>query len=365
MKRSNGEGTIFKNNKTGKWVAQVTYYVGGKRKRKTKSSIRKSDAAEYLKDLHEEVRGGILQGGGDTLGENLNLWVAFIENNAAFNTHRIYKILIDKHINPYIGNIRLDKLTAHEIEVWLQALKDDGVGTSTIQMSFRCLKSYLNRAVKKQKKIKENPCVMVDMPQHKVGKANPFTAEEVKAILKELEHHILYLIYFLAFSTGMRLGEVLGLQWQCIDLDGGTISVEQQLLLKTRELAPPKTESSVREISISPELRAAILDHKKEMLRKGLISSDFVFCDKNGDPINFKRVYTAWRTTLKKCLLDHRGFHQTRHTFATLALSNGANIAVVSKTLGHANTSMTLDIYSHVLEEDRSVATSIVGKLIG
>lgn len=367
-KRSNGEGSVFphkiKGKKTGKYRAQVKYRVNGKQKSKTKTANSHSDAVAFLKQLHEEVDSGFLSKGSETVEKYLKSWLDYIENNKSINSFATYNDVVNNHVAPYLGRRKLTELSPIDIENMIQSMRESNKSSKTIQSSYDYLKIALNRAVNKLRMIPENPCNFVDRPRHTASDANPLTIDQTKSLLKSIKGELNYCICYTALTTGMRIGELLGLFWENVDLDSNHIHVVQQLCARECVLKPPKTKSSIRTIEISEETKQAMVDHRRLLLKLGCISNKYVFCNSKGKLLRHSTFNNQWLKILKNAEIPHRGFHQLRHTFATMALSNGAKISVVSKTLGHAKTSMTLDIYAHVLAEDKSEATSAVSKLI-
>lgn len=366
MKRSNGEGTVFKNPKTGKWVAQVTFHEGGKRKRKTKTSKNRSDANSNLRKLHEEVESGFASSGTETVSKYLKSWIETVERESTRNTYLSTRNIITNHVIPIIGRKQLVKLSPIDVQNMIDKLRDNGVGGRSVQLAY----CYLNTAMVRAysfRMIRENPCSPVKKPKHSYAKANPFTVDEVKALLKYLDGHHFHNLFYTGLTTGMRPGELFGLCWENVDLDKNKIHVVQQLSNAGgyKEIKPPKTKSSIRTIGISDSTATALINQRKLLVKKGYPANEFVFYGRNGYSIGYINFQSAWRVLLKKAGIEHRGFHQVRHTFATFAINSGVPITVISETLGHSNPSITLNVYAHVLPSQRSDATNAVSKLIG
>lgn len=365
-KRSNGEGTVFKNESTGKWVAQVTYYLDGKRHRKTKTSRTRADANANLRKLHDDIDNGLSASCKESVAKYLESWVEEYRQKGSINTYHAFKNIVYNHIIPGIGQKQLDKLSPMDVQNMINSMRINGVSSSNIQLSYNYLNQALRRAYK-FRMIRENPCGPVDKPKHKPAKANPFNMDEAKALMNYLDGHHLYSICYTALTTGMRPGELFGLFWEHVDLVECEISIEQQLTFAGghKYMKPPKTESSIRTISISDETASVLTEQRKHLVKSGFASSEYVFCGERGTPYARNNFDKKWKKVLKSAGVLHRGFHQMRHTFATMALSSGVPVTVVSETLGHASTAMTLDIYAHVLPTMKADATNAVSKLIG
>ncbi|QDT94145.1 tyrosine-type recombinase/integrase [Gimesia algae] len=366
MKRSNGEGTVFKNAKTGKWVAQVTYYQDGKRKRKTKTSRNRSDANSNLRKLHEEVESGFVSSGTETVGKYLKSWLENVQRENSENMFLSATNIMQNHVIPLIGRKHLVKLSPMDVQNMIDRLRDNGVGGRSVQMAYEYLNSAMVRAYA-FRMIRENPCGPIRKPKHSYAKANPFTVEEVQALLKYLKGHRFYNLVFVALTTGMRPGEVFGLFWENVDLDNAKIHVKQQLSNAggKKKIIPPKTKSSIRTVDISDATVTALIEQRKQLVKSGHAGSEYVFLGRNGASVGYINFQKIWTNILSKAGVQHRGFHHVRHTFATLAISSGVPITVISATLGHGNTATTLQTYAHAMPSQRSDATNAVSKMIG
>jgi integrase len=173
-------------------------------------------------------------------------------------------------------------------------------------------------------------------------------------------------LYVLAITAGLREGELLGLRWQDVNLDAETLSVRQQLT-RTRSglsFTSPKGDKS-RSIRLASNTVRVLKHHnkaqKEERLKAGSLWQDtrLVFTTKGGTPVDVGNLtYRSFRPLLERAGLPKIRGHDLRHTFATLLLSKGTHPKIVQEMLGHANISMTLDTYSHVLPtmQDEAIA---------
>jgi integrase len=180
-------------------------------------------------------------------------------------------------------------------------------------------------------------------------------------------------LFVLALSSGMRLGELLGLRWRDVDLDAGTLQVRQILVRMPSGLrfGEPKTKRSRRRISLSAGARDALRHHRArqaaERLRLGPVweDHDLVFANEIGKPLDAGNLLRRdfWRV-LSKAGVPRCRFHDLRHTCATLLLQQGVHAKVVSELLGHSSIGMTLDIYSHVIPDMQQHAVSAMDAVL-
>jgi len=179
-------------------------------------------------------------------------------------------------------------------------------------------------------------------------------------------------IWIVALATGLRRGELLGLRWQDVDVERRTLSVRQTVgLVGTTIVAgQPKTRSGRRTIPVPMDVIEVLREHRRRQNERRLVlgpiwqDHDLVFAAANGTPINpnnLKRDYTRLVTLADVPCIR---IHGVRHTHATLALQQGANIKAVSQRLGHARTSITMDIYAHVLPEQAQDVSEKVGSVL-
>lgn len=191
-------------------------------------------------------------------------------------------------------------------------------------------------------------------------KVDPFTLEEVQLILGKVPPAF-EPYYTVAFFTGMRTSELLGLKWPCVDFARNQILVRETLV--DNELDTPKTEGSNREIAISTPVLAVL---KRQQALTADIDSEFVFCAGNGAPLSRHNLaHRVWAPTLKALGLRHRPPYQTRHTAATLWLAAGEAPEWIAKQMGHTSTKMLFTVYSryvpNLTRKDGSMFELLVG----
>ena len=174
---------------------------------------------------------------------------------------------------------------------------------------------------------------------------NPFTLDEVWLFLNNVRAD--YKPYYTTrFFTGMRTSEIDGLKWDCVDFDRREISVKQALV--DGEMGPTKTLGSQRDIAMSQLVYDALLEQKRHTFGK----SEFVFCNSQGNPLEYHNVNRrVWKPTLAVLGLKHRRAYQTRHTAATLWLAAGENPEWIARQLGHSSTEMLFRVYSRYVPD--------------
>jgi len=199
---------------------------------------------------------------------------------------------------------------------------------------------------------------------------HPFTAEQARTLLKAVRGDRLEALYVLAVSTGLRLGELLGLRWQDVDLESGTLSVRQQLVRTKSDglcFTTPKSARGRRSVKLTPKALRVLEAHREQQLEHKQTLPDLwndrglVFTSTVGTPLDPSNLtYHTFQPLLRRIGFPKIRFHDLRHTCATLLLGRNVNPKIVQEMLGHANISETMDTYSHVLPSMQESAASAI-----
>lgn len=373
-KRANGEGSIYRlksGPNKGKWMATVTVGrgVGGKRIRRSRIAEKQADAKALLKELLNDATAGLLMlPRHPTVAEYLERWLAdTIKPNRSGNTHALYDNAATKHVAPQVGGIKIDDLTPLHVQAMIATWDRNGLGKRTQQVGLAVLSRAMGHAAKLGL-VRANPCRDIEPPRHDRKAMDPFTADEARSIIAAATTTEEATLWTLAFSTGMREGELFGLPWRNVDLFAATVKVDQQVTLvggKT-SISKPKTKRSIRTIDLTPDAVEALTQHRAELLKCGEASRDLVFVAPLGGVMsrnNFRQ--RLWLPTLERAGVRRRTFHEVRHTYATLSLGAGVPVHVVSAVMGHSRPSITLDAYSHAIPSQQTVARDTIAKLLG
>lgn len=353
-RRGNGEGSIYQRP-DGRWTAQVTvgYNAQGKRVRKTVYGESKGEVQEKLTRLQNSKLDGMLTDTGRLkVAAYLDRWLADVARpTIRATTHVSYEGLIRNHISPRIGGIKLDKLTPAHVQGLYSALERDGA-SSTIRRQCHVV---LNRALKQAVQwgmVPRNVCSAAKRPRDEEKEIQPLTAEQAQALLNAAAGNRLEALYVVAVTTGMRLGELMGLQWGDVDLEAGAIQVRRTLqeVGGKFSLVETKTKKSKRKVDLPKLAVDALHEHRKRQLAAGHLAGGYVFTDTAGGHLRRSNVHRySYKPLLKRAGLPTIRFHDLRHTAATLLLLDGVHPKIVQERLGHSKIGVTLDTYSHVL----------------
>lgn len=372
-RRGRGEGSI-QQRKDGLWAAVLTvgYDERGKRKRRSVYGKTKQEVMEKLSRLQGEVVAGTLtEVSAETIADFLQRWLADVAKpRVRANTHRFYSALVRNHINQRIGGVRLSKLTPLQVQALHSSLQRDGGSARLRQQVHLLLHGAFKQAVR-WGLLSRNPCDAVDAPRVPRKAMRVLTQEQTGKFLAACAGNRLEALYVLALTTGLRQGELLGLQWSDADLKARSLMVRQQLqdVESKPTLVEPKSDRGRRRIDLPEFAVKALKRHKETMLAEGNSGSPFVFCDTQGGPIRKSNLLRrSFWPLLKKAGLPPEAngpeqtwkpgirFHDLRHTAATLMLSENIHPKVVQERLGHASIALTLDTYSHAVPSMQKAA---------
>jgi integrase len=344
-RRSRGEGSIYQLD-TGAWVAQITLPDG---RRKSRSSKSQKVCRDWLQEQRNLINSGTWVASDKiTVGDYLDRWYADVAvNTLRPKTLESYAGTIRLHLKPEIGSIKLTALRPDQIQAMYTRKLNQGLSNRSVQY----IHAILHRALSQAEMwglVSRNMADLVRAPVVRRSVPKTLTPDQAKILLDSVKGDRLYPLYVLAISVGMRMGELLGLHWEDIDLQSGMLSVRhavQQLVGTGIQIVEPKSDKSKRTVAL-PRTAIEVLQELKE--REGR-SSGLVFHTKNGTPIGPRNLTTYFKHDLEQAGLPEIRFHDLRHTAATLMLTAGVHPKVVQETLGHSQIGLTLDTYSHVL----------------
>ena len=293
-----------------------------------------------------------------TMAEFLTGWLTgHAETKVAPKTFRSYRLYIERDITPRIGNLRLKRLTPPAVKALIESMREDGLSARTVQYAHATLRAALSYAVE-MGWIKTNPAAPISPPRPEPRPMSTLDAATSVELLRRLEGHPVWLPTLLAIYTGMRRGEILGLAWPHVDLEGGTIYVTRALTavkdgVPTYTAANPRKNHS-RALAVGETLVAALRQHLQRQSQLKLdfgeqyVDHDLVVCRPDGrpwEPDNLTKTFHAAVTAIGVTGLR---FHDLRHTHATMLIAGGTHAKIASARLGHSQIGITMNLYGHV-----------------
>lgn len=365
-KREAGSGTIYRRS-DGRWVAQYTSGRNPKTGRLIRHTIygkTQQEVAEKLRAATSSIDNGTFQEPRKiTIEEYAKEYLQTCAITLAHYTQQSYNRILDNHILPALGKVKLTDLTHRQVQAFVATLSaKKGLSAKTVRNIHGVLHSMLETAVRDEillRNVSER-CSLPRVTQHQV---RAITTAELSRFLQAIDGKQFRNIFFIDIFSGLRLSEILGLRWEDVDFDHDCIYVRQQLQQKQVKgdfgyfLAPPK-EGKQRKVILAQNamrvLRHQRAKQNEQQLAAGMLwdnSFHLVFTNDFGQPLNRRTVYKHLKRILLDCGMGNYTFHSLRHSFATISLENGDDIKTVQTNLGHYAASFTLKTYAHVSDQ--------------
>ena len=373
-RRVNGEGSVYKRA-DGYWVGAFDVpTTSGARKRVVVYGKTLAEAREKLSKVQQDVRSGIpLPDKVWKLGPYLDYWLEnFVKRNRRPATYNLYEMIVRLYLKPSLGSRKLTALTVPMVQEFLNRRMQKGDSIRKVQVMRTVLSAALTRAVREELVVR-NVARLVELPQWQRGTIRPWAADEARAFLAAARPDPLYTAFVLLILYGLRRGEVLGLRWDDIDFDGGTIHIRQQLQRVRGELflAPVKTQAGKRDL---PLLDAAAQALKLQAEHQALYRIDMgsawpesglVFTTRTGRPVEPRNCVRSFRRICDDNKIRLIKVHHVRHTVGSLLKDLGVPARDAQTILGHTRISTTLEIYTDTDEQARRDTLTRLQSLLG
>lgn len=288
--------------------------------------------------------------------------------------------IAEQQIIPHLGNVVAQRLRPSAVRDWHELLLKSGgkggraLSARTVGHAHRVLHRALQRALEAEL-LARNVATAISPPPLEYEEVEILDAGEIAFALERLDRHRLYAISALALATGMRRGELLGLQWVDCDLDAGVLRVERSLEETAAGLRfkPPKTKHGRRLISLPPSAVKSLREHRIRQMEQrlalglGRIEPDaLVFSEMDGKPLSPRALSGAWRRTCVALgTTPPVTFHALRHTHASALIAAGLDVVTISRRLGHANPTVTLNTYAHLFSKSDTLAAAAIEAAMG
>ena len=390
-----GGGTIRKktvkrgDNSYTYWEARITTGYDpatGKQIQRSFTGKTQKEVREKMQAAAVELSTGTYQEPSKlTLGEWLSTWENEYLNSVKPMTKLNYSQHIRNHILPALGRLKLANIRSPDIQKFYNQLAKEGAKVAkhdehgnivkkdgkpvyeTAPLSAKTIKNIhgvLHKALEQAVKVgylRTNPADACDLPKVERQEIKPLDEEDSAKLLQAIRGHRYERLYQVMLFTGMRRGEACGLQWDCVDLNKGSITIKQQLQNipgqpKAYRLVPTKN-SKGRTLSVAPYVVTLLkLEFERQAALKKSIGElwhddGFVFCNDVGEHLSPHTVYHNFKRAVASIGLPDARLHDLRHSFAVASLQAGDDIKTVQGNLGHHTASFTLDVYGHVTEQ--------------
>ena len=388
-KRARNEGSIYRQQTDGRWVAAISvgYRNGRRRRKKFFGATRAAVAAQLTQALHDQQHGLPVAPDRQTVGTFLTRWLEdSVKPSVRPTTYRSYQQLVDLHLKPGLGRYPLAKLTPQHVQTFLNEQHHGGrilkpyqaqetprtLTPRTVQYIHAVLRRALNQAMR-WGMVPRNVAALVTPPRVIRQEVQPFTPQQARDFLGMIATHRLCPLIAVALSCGLRQGEALGLRWaDGVDLDQGMLHVRHalQTVGGTRQLVELKTARSRRTITLPAKLVTLLRAHRTRLRERRLAAgpqwheTGFVFTTRDGQPLAGGNVTRDFKKLLAAAGLPPRRFHDLRHSCASFLLAQGVSPRVVMEILGHSQISLTMNTYAHVLPSLQTEAAHRMNALL-
>lgn len=380
-KRANGEGSISKRA-DGRYMARFTV---NHKQRSIYGHSYEEVRQKLTEKLYEIATNTYIEPCKDTVGAWLREWlVTYALPTVKQSTYISYEGYVRLHLEPEFGSHKLTALTTEQIQRFFNKKSKGsngvkGLSAKTLRNIYNMFSAALEQAVINRKLIR-NPLHGVKLPKvvkKEIAILEPSEQTALHAAAERSEELPAFGIIF-TLSTGVRLGELLGLQWSDLDYSKHTIHIRRtvgrlqkidedgNLLTKTNgrnsteiTVRTPKSPASYREIPLFDALWHGLMEYKQrqkslfEALGSERNPNGFIFCTLSGKVYDPRTYEDLFKRMLKAAGIKNINFHALRHTFATRALEAGMDVKVLSTILGHTQASTTLNLYAHALSDHK------------
>jgi integrase len=357
--------SLGRDPETGRYRYAYRQVQGGKR-----------EAQRVAAELVSEVdRGGHRHTGRHSVGELLDRWMIHLEGQGrAPSTLTRYRSAIHANIKPRLGNVPINKLQAADLDSFYASLAKTGLSPLSVRKSHAILSAAFNQALK-WGWVDRNPVDQASPPTTRGREIHPPAPDELRRLLEaclDVQPDLGSLIYTAA-TTGARRGELCGLRWSDLDLDAGTLTI-------ARSISDAGTEVSVKDTKTHQARRIALDSSTVRVLRQQreaseqradaagvtLTQSAYVWSQDldSVTPYRPDRVTGAFRSLRDRLELPHITFHALRHFSATVLAGQGVGVRTIAGRMGHANPSVTLRTYAHLLDASDRDAADAIGEVV-
>lgn len=369
---ANGGGSI-RQRADGTWEARITLGTNpgtGKPMRKSIYGKSQREVRQKMQKALVEVDEGIYtEQSKITLKQWMETWLAEFTGDVKDSTRTSYRQHMNNHIIPALGAVKLSELTPAACQKFINDLsRVKGLSAKTVKNVHGVLHHALKQAVRLGY-MRMNPTEACTLPRIEKAKIEPLDAPEIKRLLDVLGDDVYSDVLRVDIFTGMREGEILGLQWSCVDFDRGTITIEKQLSrprVKGEEYRFTSLKNDKpRTVQPAPFVMQILKRQRRRQAEQRIQAGgawddcgfpDLVFTSETGKYLNYTIVLRHLKKALEVAGLPEKRFHDLRHTYAVSSLQAGDDVKTVQENLGHHTAAFTLDQYGHVTESMRQAS---------
>lgn len=365
-KRSRGEGTLTQLL-SGNWRAQVSLHG----RRLSHTSPTQAGARDWIRKMRDQIDMGLTYDDErTTVARFMESWLALKKTELRIATFEHYTWMSKLHLLPNLGKIRLKDLTPGMVQNCYDKLAAEGVGVRSIRASHVVLHGFLEHAMHLGL-ITRNPTEFARPPRQEKRDLNIWDEDQVMKFLGFIQGHKNDHLYYLALTTGMRRGELLGLKWQDVDWSHSKLLIKRQVFHPQGGgfiFQPPKTKLGRRQVQLS----SGAMQHLREQIKRVDLmrasnpgswkEHDLVFPSLMGTPMGDDNLTHEFQELVAASGLPRIRFHDMRHTAASILLSRGIQPVIVAGMLGHS-LSILLSTYAHYIPGTQEEAARVMDEV--
>lgn len=367
-KGAKGGGTI-RQRPDGRWEARYTLGIDpgtGKQIQKSVYGKTQREVRQKLTAITAEIDSGMYQEPCKmTVNEWLDIWLKDYQIGVKDSTAYLYERQAKLYLRPALGNISLETLKAHTVQRLYNSLSQEHDGQPALSAkTIKNIHGVLHKALQQAvllNYIRYNPTTACVLPKIVKKEIHPLTDQQTAQLLNLLKGSKYEIPLTVDLFTGLREGELLGLMWDCVDFEKGTILVNKQLRRSQRKggtyyFSPPKNNKS-RCLTLAPSVIQLFRLQKLEQNSMRMEAGDaweehgLIFTNQTGGYLSYRTVYDCFKRIVQNIGAPATRFHDLRHTFAVASIKSGDDIKTVQENLGHATAAFTLDVYGHVTKQ--------------
>ena len=368
-----GQGTVFWDESKGCYKGQVSlgYTPSGKRRRPVAYGRTKEEVLKALQDFREEHETGIKPDPGYTVADAVNDWFKRGLKNRDKATVTTYRSLAEWHIIPQLGKAKLKKLTADDVDDWLEE-RAEHLATSSLKRCLGLLRRSITHAQRRNKVLRNVADLVKEVPEGRVGRpSKALNLQQAKAILAAAQHRRLHAYLVLSLMTGVRTEEARELTWSHVHLDPPEgIPPHVAVWRSVRKGGETKTKKSRRTLALPPPVVEAFTAHRtaqeteREAAGQSWPDTDLVFRTRSGAAMDVNNVRRDFQAIVKAAGVGGSWSpRELRHSFVSLMSEKGVSLEDIARLVGHSSTNTTELVYRKELRPVITEGADIMGEL--
>jgi len=369
------QGSVWKRSDQ-RWGAELPVQTPEGKKYRATTKRTEEEAVRWLNQMRYERDEGLLSAvdtKNPTVAAFLRRWLAgSVEGTVSRHTYYDYKNKVEKHIVPMLGSKKLKDLTHQDLQMLYRKKTQEGLSGRSVRYIHVTMSKALHEA-EGVDLVRKNVARFATPPKLDTKEREPMTAQEIQTFLGAVRGHKDEALYLLAVTSGMRRGELFGLKWEDLDLEGRRYKVQRSLdtYYGPAEERAPKTKSGRRSGILLPEVVDSLRVHRQRQRHERLVSgprwvdNDYLFPTGRGTPQRANNVlYRSLYPLCEAAGLRRLTFTDLRHSCATTLALLSVHPKTAQRIMGHSSIAVTMNVYTHALDEMQEDAADRVREFL-